>query len=46
MSFSGTAAKFQIVSDTYLTATVPDGTTDIVIEIPDWNKNYAKEAEH
>jgi hypothetical protein len=25
---------------------VPDGTKDIVIEIPDWNKNYAKEAEH
>jgi len=27
VSFSGTAAKFQIVSDTYLTATVPDGAT-------------------
>jgi 2Fe-2S ferredoxin len=26
--------------------TVPDGTTDIVVEIPDWNKNYAKEMEH
>ncbi len=26
--------------------TVPDGTTDIVVEIPDWNKNYAKEADH
>ncbi len=25
---------------------VPDGTRDIVIEIPEWNKNYAKEAEH
>ncbi len=25
---------------------VPDGTTDLVVEIPDWNKNYAKEAEH
>jgi ferredoxin, 2Fe-2S len=25
---------------------VPDGTKDIVVEIPDWNKNYAKEAEH
>ncbi len=25
---------------------VPDGTTDIVVEIPEWNKNYAKEAEH
>ena len=22
---------------------VPDGTTDLVIEIPEWNKNYAKE---
>jgi uncharacterized repeat protein (TIGR03803 family) len=27
VSFSGTAAKFQIVSDTYLTATVPGGAT-------------------
>src|SRR5437660_1947745 len=26
--------------------TVPDGTTDIVVEIPDWNKNYAKELDH
>ena len=26
--------------------TVPDGTTDIIVEIPDWNKNYAKEADH
>jgi 2Fe-2S ferredoxin len=25
---------------------VPDGTKDIVVEIPHWNKNYAKEAEH
>ena len=25
---------------------VPDGTQDIVVEIPDWNKNYAKEADH
>jgi 2Fe-2S ferredoxin len=25
---------------------VPDGTKDLVVEIPDWNKNYAKEAEH
>ena len=25
---------------------VPDGTMDLVIEIPEWNKNYAKEAEH
>src|SRR6266481_3688800 len=23
--------------------TVPDGTTDIVVEIPEWNKNHAKE---
>ena len=22
---------------------VPDGTSDIVVEIPSWNKNYAKE---
>ena len=22
---------------------VPDGTTDLLIEIPEWNKNYAKE---
>ena len=25
---------------------VPDGSKDIVVEIPEWNKNYAKEAEH
>ncbi len=25
---------------------VPDGSRDIVVEIPEWNKNYAKEAEH
>src|SRR5580704_19555432 len=25
---------------------VPDGTADIVVEVPDWNKNYAREAEH
>jgi hypothetical protein len=25
---------------------VPDGTTDIVVEIPEWNKNYAKELDH
>jgi ferredoxin, 2Fe-2S len=25
---------------------VPDGTADLVIEIPEWNKNYAKEADH
>jgi 2Fe-2S ferredoxin len=22
---------------------VPDGTKDVVVEIPDWNRNYAKE---
>ena len=26
--------------------TVPDGTTDIVVEIPDWNKSYARELDH
>ena len=26
--------------------TVPDGTTDIVVEIPEWNKNYARELDH
>jgi len=25
---------------------VPDGAADIVVEVPDWNKNYAREAEH
>jgi 2Fe-2S ferredoxin len=25
---------------------VPDGTADLVVEIPEWNKNYAREAEH
>ncbi len=25
---------------------VPDGSSDLVIEIPEWNKNYAKEADH
>jgi len=25
---------------------VPDGNKDLVIEIPDWNKNYARETEH
>ena len=25
---------------------VPDGSVDIVVEIPEWNKNYAKEADH
>ena len=26
--------------------TVPDGTTDIVVEIPEWNKNHVKEKDH
>ncbi|MBI1750549.1 MAG: 2Fe-2S iron-sulfur cluster binding domain-containing protein [Acidobacteria bacterium] len=25
---------------------VPDGTKDVVVEIPDWNRNFAKEADH
>jgi len=25
---------------------VPDGTKDLVVEIPEWNKNFAKEPEH
>jgi ferredoxin, 2Fe-2S len=25
---------------------VPDGSADIVVEIPAWNRNFAKEAEH
>jgi 2Fe-2S ferredoxin len=25
---------------------VPDGSCDLVVEIPEWNKNFAKEAEH
>jgi 2Fe-2S ferredoxin len=25
---------------------VPNGTQSVVVEIPEWNKNYAKEAEH
>ena len=25
---------------------VPDGSADIVVEIPGWNRNYAREAEH
>ena len=25
---------------------VPDGTADLVVEIPEWNKNYARETEH
>jgi len=36
VSFSGTAAKFQIVSDTYLTASVPDGalTGSVMVKTP------------
>ena len=26
--------------------TVPDGTADLVVEIPEWNRNFAKEREH
>ena len=26
--------------------TVPDGSTDLVVEIPEWNKNFVKEPEH
>lgn len=25
---------------------VPDGTQDLVVEIPDWNRNLVKEADH
>lgn len=25
---------------------VPDGTKDVVVEIPDWNRNFAKETDH
>jgi 2Fe-2S ferredoxin len=25
---------------------VPDGTQDVIVEIPAWNRNFAKEAEH
>jgi ferredoxin, 2Fe-2S len=25
---------------------VPDGTADVIVEIPAWNRNFAKEAEH
>ena len=25
---------------------VPDGTKDVVVEIPEWNRNFAKEADH
>ena len=25
---------------------VPNGTMDVVVEIPDWNRNYAKEEPH
>ena len=26
--------------------TVPDGSMDLVVEIPDWNRNHAKEEHH
>ena len=26
--------------------TVPDGTTDMIVEIPEWNKNHVKEKDH
>ncbi|MAE45700.1 MAG: ferredoxin [Planctomycetes bacterium] len=26
--------------------TVPDGSTSVVVEIPDWNRNFAREAPH
>ena len=25
---------------------IPDGSADLVVEIPDWNRNFAKEADH
>ena len=25
---------------------IPDGTSDLVVEIPEWNRNFAKEADH
>jgi len=25
---------------------VPDGTCDVVVEVPEWNRNFAKEAPH
>ena len=25
---------------------VPDGTKDVIVEIPEWNRNFAKEADH
>jgi 2Fe-2S ferredoxin len=25
---------------------VPDGTKDVTVEIPEWNRNFAKEADH
>ena len=36
VSFNGTAASFTIVSDTYLTATVPSGATTgfVTVSIP------------
>jgi 2Fe-2S ferredoxin len=26
--------------------TVPDGSQDVVVEIPEWNRNFAREPEH
>ena len=26
--------------------TVPDGTSDLVVEVPDWNRNFVREEEH
>ena len=25
---------------------VPDGSRDVIVEIPEWNRNFAKEADH
>ena len=25
---------------------VPDGSEDVIVEIPEWNRNFAKEADH
>ena len=25
---------------------VPDGSKDVIVEIPEWNRNFAKEADH
>ena len=36
----------RLLSPNLTTYLVPDGTTDIVVEIPEWNKNYARELDH